>query len=314
LHGALFIRWGVRLQCGNTVSLPPMQQRSVLQWIIFIALALTWGSSFILMKRGLDVYTPEQVAALRIGIAFLFLLPLAFRYFRSINPKPWAALAGMGITGNLIPAFLFTKAETMISSSLTGMLNSLTPLFTLLVGLSMFKRKTNGWQVAGTLIGLAGALALIATGRQDEHPGNVWLGSVLVVIATFFYGISVNIIKAKLDGVNAVGATVLALCIIGPVALGYLFTTDFVHRLTTHPQALQSLMFVCVLAVFGTALSVIVYNMLIRDAGPLFASSVAYLIPAVAIGWGMTDGEAFGMLPLLCIGVILTGVWMVNRK
>ena len=291
-----------------------MQQRTALQWIIFVALALTWGSSFILMKRGMDVFTPDQVAALRIGIAFLFLLPLAFRFFKRINPKPWGALAGMGITGNLIPAFLFTRSETMISSTLAGMLNSLTPLFTLLVGITLFKRKTNRWQVAGTLIGLAGAIALIATGKQDEHPGNVWIGSLLVIIATFFYGISVNIIKAKLDGINAVGATVLALCIIGPVALGYLFTTDFLHRLATHPLAWQSLGFVSILAVFGTALSVIVYNMLIRDAGPLFASSVAYLIPAVAILWGVADNEAFGLIQLLLIGVILTGVWMVNRK
>lgn len=291
-----------------------MPQRSLLHWVIFIALALTWGSSFILMKRGLEAFSSDQVAALRIGIAFLFLLPLAFRHFRKLNPKPWAALAGMGIFGNLIPAFLFTKAETMISSALTGILNSLSPMFTLLVGLVVFRRRVNFWQTAGILVGLVGAVGLVAYGPQESHPGNVYLGSALVVIATLCYGISINIIKVKLDGVNAVTATVLALCIIGPMALTYLFTTDFVYRLQTHPQAMAALGYVSILAIFGTALSVIVYNLLIRETSPLFAASVTYLIPIVAMGWGLTDGEAVNVIQVVMIAVVLAGVWMVNRK
>lgn len=291
-----------------------MGERNFLHWIIFFALALTWGSSFILMKRGLDVYPSDQVAALRISIAFLFLSPLIIRHYRKAVAKPWIWLAGMGTFGNLLPAFLFTKAETMISSALTGMLNSLVPVFTLLIGMMVFRISVLWQQIIGVFIGLAGAVGLIAMGQSDPHPGNVLLGCFLVVVATVFYGISVNIIKAKLGHMNAITATVLAMCIIGPIAMAYLFTTDFPVRLQSHPQALISLSYIIILAVFGTALSVIVYNILIRETGALFAASVTYLMPIVAMGWGWGDGEAVSIYHFLCIGIILAGVWLVNKK
>jgi drug/metabolite transporter (DMT)-like permease len=291
-----------------------MVSRSILHWIIFIALAITWGSSFILMKRGLDAYPSDQVAALRISIAFLFLLPLVFRYLRKNEPKPWIWLACMGIFGNLIPAFLFTKAETMISSALTGMLNSLTPVFTLLLGVFLFQVKVVRYHIIGILIGLAGAVGLIAMGQTDLHPGNVFAGSALVVLATLFYGLSVNIIRAKLGQLNAVTATVLAMSIIGPIAIAYLATTDFLFRFQTHAQAHSSLLYIIILAVVGTALSVMIYNILIRETSALFASSVTYLIPIVAMSWGLNDGEEVGLVHLICIGIILAGVWLVNKK
>ncbi|MDQ3111208.1 MAG: DMT family transporter [Bacteroidota bacterium] len=296
-----------------------MQNRKLLHWIIFIALALTWGSSFILMKRGMDAFSSSQVAALRIFIAFLFLLPIAHRH---INKKLFPLIpgfAGMGIFGNLIPAFLFTKAETMISSALTGMLNSLTPVFALVLGLAIFKNKVRWIQVIGLLIGLGGAIGLLSLGKGNvnegqENANDIFIGGGLVVLATFLYGLSVNIIKAKLDGVNPVTATVFALCIIGPMAGIYLFTTDFFHRMATHPLAWESLGYISILAIFGTALSVIVFNVLIREAGTLFASSVTYLIPVVAMGWGAFDGEIISAFHILFILVILCGVWLVNKK
>ncbi|HET6992269.1 MAG TPA: DMT family transporter [Bacteroidia bacterium] len=291
-----------------------MKNRNLLHWIIFIALALTWGSSFILMKRGLDTYSSDQVAALRIFIAFLFLLPIAYRHIRKNLFPLLPAFAGMGIFGNLLPAFLFTKAETTISSALTGILNSLTPIFTLLLGLFIFKQKTKWTQILGLAIGLSGAISLVSLGKDGVNHGNVFVGSGFVVLATLFYGLSVNIIKAKLSGVNSITATVFAMCIIGPIAGIYLFTTDFVHRLLIMPHALQSLGFVSILAIFGTALSVMVFNILIKEAGTLFASSVTYLIPVFAMMWGAFDGEAITFVHGIFILVILCGVWLVNRK
>jgi drug/metabolite transporter (DMT)-like permease len=296
-----------------------VQNRSGLHWIIFIALALTWGSSFILMKRGMDAYPSDQVAALRLFIAFLFLLPLAFRHIKRDLLKHTVGVAGMGIFGNLIPAFLFTKAETMISSAVTGMLNSLTPVFTLVLGLVMFKQKVKWLQVAGIVVGLGGAIGLLALGKDDSiEAGNrnqLIVGGSLVVLATLFYGFAVNIIKAKLGTINAITATVFAMCLVGPIGGIYLFGfTDFVYRLQTEPLAMQSLGYIAILAIFGTALSVIVYNILIREAGTLFAASVTYLMPVVAMAWGFFDHESVTLLHGFFILIILSGVWLVNKK
>ncbi|MBI3510587.1 MAG: EamA family transporter [Bacteroidetes bacterium] len=296
-----------------------MQNRSLLHWIIFIALGLTWGSSFILMKRGLDSFTSDQVAALRIFIAFLFLLPLAFRHIKKELFSNTFAFAGMGIFGNLLPAFMFTRAETMISSALTGMLNSLTPVFTLLLGFFVFKQKVRMWQIIGIVTGLSGAIGLMMLNNNSSKEiqvdqRTIFIGGSLVVLATFFYGFSVNIIKSKLSQVSSVTATVFALCIIGPVAGIYLFSTDFIHRMQTIQLAWQSLGYTAILAIFGTALSVIVYNILIKEAGTLFAASVTYIIPIVAMLWGVLDHEMVSYLHGIFVLVILGGVWMVNRK
>lgn len=291
-----------------------MKSNPLLNWIIFTGLALTWGSSFILMKRGLDAFSSGQVAALRISIAFLFMLPLGIRHFNGEIWKNWLGAAGMGIFGNLLPAFLFTKAETMISSALTGMLNSLTPLFTLITGLILFRVRVKPWQIVGIVVGLAATFVLLNAGEKEESSSNALLGGGMVMLATLFYGLSVNIIKSKLSHMNPVAATLLALTIIGPVAMIYLFSTDFIHVMQTHPLAWQSLGFITILAVFGTALSVIVYNILIRDAGVLFAASVTYAIPIVAMLWGVFDGEWINWIHIVAICGILSGVWMVNRK
>jgi len=291
-----------------------MSGKSVLNWVIFIALALTWGSSFILMKRGLDAFSSSQVAALRISMAFLFLLPLGIKHYSKELWSNWKAAAGMGFLGNLIPAFLFTKAETLISSALTGMLNSLTPVFTLITGLLIFRVRVTGLQIIGIFIGLIATIGLLLLGGDKQSNANALLGGGLVILATVGYGFSVNIIKSKLSHLNAISITLLALSIVGPLAIVYLFSTDFVHVLRTHPLAMHSLGFVAILAIFGTALSVIVYNILIREAGTLFAASVTYAIPIVAMLWGMFDGEQVTWYHALCILGILSGVWMINKS
>lgn len=288
--------------------------QSLRSWIIFIALALTWGSSFILMKRGMDAFSSEQVAAIRIGMAFLFLLPLAVKRYTKELWSNWKAAAGMGFFGNLIPAFLFTKAETMISSALAGMLNSLTPLFTLITGLLLFRVRVTMLQVVGIIIGLGATIGLLNVGNEESFNADALTGGGLVILATVGYGLAVNIIKSKLGHLRAVDATLLAMSLVGPVALVYLFSTDFIHVMQTHPKALESLGYTAILSIFGTALSVIVYNVLIRDAGILFAASVTYAIPVVAMMWGLFDSENVTVMHGVFILGILSGVWMVNKK
>lgn len=284
-----------------------------LQWLILVALALVWGSSFILMKRGLESFSSDQVAALRMFIAFLFMIPFALKYVKKEQGQHWKAFLGTGLLGNFIPAFLFTEAETGISSSLTGMLNSLTPLFTLILGVALFRAKTRWVNVIGVILGFAGALGLLTVGAANEVNRNIAYG-VYVLIATVCYGLSVNIIKRWLGPINSITITTWALMLVGPPAGIYLFTTDFLQRLTDQPMAWESLGYISVLAVFGTALSVILFNILIKMTSALFASSVTYLIPIVAMGWGVFEGESIMLLHFLWIGLILAGVYLVNRK
>ncbi len=284
-----------------------------INWSIFVLLALIWGSSFILMKRGMVAFSNNQVAALRIFIAFLFLSPLLFKHLKKDFLKHWKAIVGMGVLGNLIPAFLFTKAETGLSSSMTGALNSLTPSFTLLIGVFFFKVKTHWINAIGITIGFIGALGLLMVGKKDTMDNNL-LYVFFVVLATICYGLSVNIIKKYLNDANPVTCTVWAMLFIGPIAGAYLFTTDFTQRLASYPHALESLGFISILAIFGTAISVIVFNVLIRNTNAVFASAVTYLIPIVAMGWGIFDNEAVLPMHFAWIALILTGVYLVNKK
>jgi len=266
------------------------------------------------MKRGLEVFSSDEVAALRIFIAFLFLSPLLLKHYKVDFKKHWKGFLGMGLLGNFIPAFLFTKAETGISSSLTGMLNSLTPLFTLLLGILLFKSKTKLVNAIGILIGFIGAIGLLMAGKSEDMNNNLLFG-IYVVLATICYALSVNIIKKELGGINSVTATVWAMLLIGPFAGIYLFSfTDFIADIQTNEIAFQSLGYVSILAIFGTAISVIIFNVLIKNTNALFASSVTYLIPIVAMGWGIADGETVLPLHFIWIGIILLGVYLVNKK
>ena len=288
-------------------------QNKKLAWALLIILSVVWGSSFILMKRGLDAFSSGEVAALRISIAFLFLAPFLIKYHKIDLKKYLPGLILMGVFGNLIPAFLFTKAETQISSSLTGMLNALTPLFTVLVGLVWLKVKPKGAQIAGIIVGFIGATCLMIFDAGSNNSNNVLYG-LLVLAATFFYAISISGIKKYLHDLNSITATVWAFCITGPIALIYLFGfTDFTIHLATAPMALPSLGYISILAIVGSALSVIAYNILIKNSGTVFASSCTYLIPIVAIGWGLFDGEMVNFYQIFSIVVIILSVYLINR-
>lgn len=192
------------------------------------------------------------------------------------------------------------------------MLNSLTPLFTLILGVMVFHIKVKRVNVIGIIIGFIGALGLILAGEKTIS-GNIFYGG-LVVIATLCYAVSVNVIKHYLQNVPTLGIASLAFLFVGPLAGAYLFTTNFSTIVAADPNALNSLGFISILAVFGTALSVIVFNVLIQQTNALFASSVTYLIPVVAIMWGLFENERIHPFHYLSIVVILLGVYLVNKK
>lgn len=287
----------------------------LVHWFLFLLLSITWGSSFILMKRGLEVYSSVQVAALRMFIAFLVMLPFGIYQLKNAGLKTnWKYYALVGVFGNFIPAFLFTLAQTGISSSTAGILNALTPLFTMLLAYFVFKASFSKNQITGLFLGFLGAVILIysrsGTGLVSEKPSYAWL----VVLATFCYGISVNTIKQYLTELNPIAVTALALCAIGPIAGIILFNGDFINVYTTNEQALPALGYITLLSVLGTAAAVVLYNVLIKNTSVIFASSVTYVIPVVALFWGVADGEGINMMQLSSIGIILAGVFLVNYK
>jgi drug/metabolite transporter (DMT)-like permease len=281
-------------------------------WIILFLLALIWGSSFILMKRGLEVFSSSQVAALRMFIAFLFIIPFSFKYVKKTESKDWYKFFAIGMCGNFIPAFLFTAAETGISSSLTGMLNSLVPFCTLILGILFFSAKAQANKIIGIAVGLIGAIGLLIPATISDLGTNINYGGY-VVIATIFYGISVNLIRKHASNYHSITTACWAMLLVGPFGGAYLLFSNFPATMH-HPLFWQSLGYVSILAIAGTALSVMLFNLLVKNTGTLYSSSVTYLIPIVAIGWGVFDGEVISIRHILSILVILFGVYLLNRK
>lgn len=284
-----------------------------ISWIILITLSLVWGSSFILMKQGLRAFSSDEVAGLRIVIASAFMLPFLIKHYNRLSVKKnLRGLLLMGVFGNLIPAFLFTKAETQISSSLTGMLNALTPLFTIIIGVLVYKNAVTKNKWLGVVVGFIGAVVLVLANDSSEQTKNI-LYCLLVAAATLCYAISVNGIKVYLSQVNSLTATVWSFTLIGPMAAIYLFGfTDVIEHATHHSEALSSLWYISILAIVGSALSVVIYNNLIKMSGTVFAASCTYLIPIVAIGWGLLDGEMINFIQIMAVIVIIGGIWMIN--
>lgn len=280
------------------------------------------------MKRGMEVFSSEQVAALRIVIAFLFLLPLMLKHYKVNLKKYWFGILMMGTFGNLIPAFLFTRAETGISSALAGMLNALTPVFAIIVGTLLFKTKTSFNQIIGVVVGFGGAILLVSFDEGSKSGTNNLSYALMVAAATFCYAISVNSIKKYLNDINSITATVWSFTFIGlfTIVAPFLFDLflptenqtnlwpDFFYRLKTIPNAWESLGYVSILAIIGSAISVILFNVLIKKSNAIFASSCTYLIPVVAMMWGVFDNERIVWPQYLSILVILVGIWLINKK
>ncbi len=261
------------------------------------------------MKKGLIVFSDTQIAALRMGLAWLVTVPFLIPRFREVKKKEWLILLSVGLTGNGIPAFLFAIAQTKIDSSLAGMLNSLVPILTLTFGLLLFGLKTWFLQVVGLLIGFIGAVMLIVL---PQGLGGFQPEAMLVVLASACYALNLNVVRKFLPKMPSMLITAGSFLWIGPVCLIYLFTTDFTARFNLD-YALQSFGAIAILAVVGTSLAVLMFNRLIQEGGALFASMVTYIVPVVAIGWGVLDGESVSVWSVIGVLVILGGVYLVNK-
>ncbi|MDG1529196.1 MAG: DMT family transporter [Polaribacter sp.] len=283
------------------------------KWIYLSILALVWGSSFILMKKALIGLTPIQLGALRVLIAGVFLLLVGFKSLKEIQSRHYKYIVYTAITGTFIPVFLFAYAVSGIDSSIASILNSLTPFNTFIVGALAFGFTFKKQQLLGILIGLIGTVILILKGADLNPNQNYWL-SFLIIIASIGYAFNVNMVKKHLHDISAL--SIVAgnfLLLIVPAAIVLAFT-DFFSTFEMNQTNINSLGYVTILAIVGTGLAKVLYNKMVHLATPIFASSVTYLIPIVAVFWGMLDGEKLSFTQLIAAVIILFGVYLVNKK
>lgn len=286
-------------------------QRPWIHWILFSALCIIWGSSFFLMKVGMRELSAYQVASIRILSAGLVLLPFVKKAWQSIPRAQVGRVMLSGLIGSFFPAFLFCMAETKIDSALAGILNALTPLFTLLVGILFFQLKARVLQILGTLIGFLGLTLLMVSGTGFQW-GNVGY-SMLVILATLFYGLNVNMVGRHMKEIGALDIASLAFVMLIPPSALILAYSGFFQMPLLNKSVLLSIATAGVLGIVGTAIASIIFYMLVKRAGPVFASLVTYGIPFVAVFWGILRNEQINERQLFCLLIILVGVYLVNK-
>jgi drug/metabolite transporter (DMT)-like permease len=281
---------------------------------LLILLALIWGTSFILIKQGLKVFSPAEVGSLRVAAASIFLLPFAFLRWRELKPGDHFKLFVSGMMGIFIPSFLFALAQTRLQSSVTGILNTLSPLWAVVMGVLFFHQRFRGYALLGLLISFGGAV-LLALARSEGSIGGFNAYALLVVLACAFYGTNVNYLKYKVEGLGSLTVTSVSLLLVWPFALVYLFGfTDFTQKLISEPGAWQAAGFIIILALMSTAVANLIFNKLLQISSPLFAASVTYVMPIVSVMWGVLDGEKLYLGHFIGMAAILGGVYLANRK
>lgn len=283
-----------------------------LKWVLLSILSLIWGSSFILIKKGLIGLTPIQLGSLRIIFAGIFLILVGFKSLSKISFLQWKFIALTAFFGTFIPAYLFAIAQTEIDSSVSSILNSLTPLNTLVLGSLAFGLHFRRNQIIGVIIGLIGSALLILNGAMN-HPEQNYYYALLVIIASICYATNVNLVKKHLSGMAPLSITTgNFLVLLLPAAL-ILYFTDFLNVVSI-PQVQHSMLFIVVLGVIGTGIANIIFFKLIQLSSPVFATSVTYLIPIVAFFWGLLDHEMLTPIQFVGAFIVLIGVYLSAKK
>lgn len=284
------------------------------KWFYLALLSLVWGSSFILMKKALLGVTPIQLGALRMIFTAIVLFLVAPKSIKKIQKKHYKYIFYTALAGTFIPGFLFAFAITSIDSAVVSILNSLTPFNTLIFGSILFGFSFKRIQLLGILIGLVGTLILILNGAVLHPNQNYWY-ALLIIVASFGYALNANMIKKYLSDLNALSIVTGNFLILIIPAIIVLICTDFFTTFSFQNRVLmKSLGFLAILSIVGTAIAKTIYNKLVQISDPVFSASVTYLIPIVAIFWGVLDGEKLSLLQLFGGLVILLGVYLVNRK
>ena len=284
------------------------------KWIYLGILSLIWGSSYILIKRGLVGLSPIELGSVRIIFSTIFLILMGFNSLKCLSKKQWKWLIITGFLGTFFPSFFFAFAQQYIDSSVAAIMNSSTPIFTLLVGVFFFTTVVFARQYIGVALGFLGSLGLILGGTDinGEQP----IGYLLLIIcASMCYAVNIYFLKHKLAEVSPMAMTLGNFIAILPPAVILLLFSDFfeIQNLKTQ-EVLTSLGFIALLAFFGTAIAKVMFNQFVKMASAVFVSSVTYTLPIIALFWGTLDGERINGIQIIATAVILIGVSMANKK
>lgn len=290
-----------------------VQKLFSVKWILFVILCLTWGSSFIIMKGGMEILSPYQLASIRIISAGLIMLPWIRTAYRAVPKKAVPALILSGFLGTLLPAYLFCIAQTKIDSSIAGILNALTPIFTLAIGMLFFNLKVGWIKWVGMLLGFAGMLVLVFGASRQINMQYIGY-TFFVIIATICYGLNVNVVNQYLKDVAPLHiATIAFTALIIPNLIILASTGYFTDPNLLNGSLTRGTIAGVVLGIVSTCLASVIFYTLMKKAGPVFASMVTYGIPLVALGWGFVAGETITGLQVAGMAVILAGVKLANK-
>ena len=286
---------------------------SIRKWGTLVILSLIWGSSYILIKKGLTGLTPIQLGSLRVIVTTIIIAPIGYQKIKHIprQKMKWVALSAF--VGSFFPAYLFAFAETEISSSITAVMVSLTPLFTLLISVFVFSEELLKKQVFGVLIGFTGIVVLINNELLSSSFNVLYV--MFIVLAAFCYAINANVLKYKLSNIPALGIVFMSFLFMFIPAFIILCFSDFPFSdFTSDPLIIESIIYIVILALFGTAIAKVLYIKLLAISTPVFSVSTTYLMPVVAIFWGLLDGEEFKLTQFTGTAIILLGVYLVTKK
>ena len=283
------------------------------KWFYLAILSLIWGSSFILIKKGLVGLTPYQVASLRIIFAATVILLYSYNSLKKIPKASWKWILITAYTGTFFPVYFISYGQSEIESGLASIITTITPINTLVVGIIFFGLIFTKKQLLGLLIGLGGAILLIYEASGADFSINIYY-SFFIYMTTVGYAASVNLIKNYLTNISPEAVTAGIFISISPPALIVLFLSDFSSLNFHESQVINSIIFVFVLGVFSSAIAQTLFNKFVKIASPLFASAVTYTMPIVAIFWAILDGETLTLMQFFATAIILVGVYMVNKK
>lgn len=290
------------------------ENRNFLAIFLLLILSLIWGTSFILIKQGLKALSPAEVGALRVTAASLFLLPVALMRLKELKKGDHGKLLVSGLLGIFFPAFLFAAAQTNLNSSVAGILNTLSPVWTMILGALLFHQRFRGYAIVGIIISFGGSV-LLTLARSGGSITGINSYALLIVLACAMYGANLNWLKFVVHDLSSMTIVSVSLLFIGPLAAIYLFAfTDFTHTLVSVPGAWTAFGYIVLLAFMSTALANLLFYKLLRISSPLFASSVTYVMPIVAVMWGVLDGEQLQAGHFVGMAAILGGVYLANKK
>ncbi len=286
---------------------------AIRKWGTLIILSIIWGSSYILIKKGLTGLTPIQLGSLRVIVTTILIAPIGYQKIKKIPKEKLKWVAFSAFVGSFLPAYLFAFAETEISSSVTAVMVSLTPLFTLLISVIIFGEELLRKQVLGVIVGFLGIIVLINNELLESSFSLLYV--MFVIIAAFCYAVNANVLKYKLPNIPALGIVFMSFLFMFIPAFIILFFSDFPFSdFASNPLIIESIIYIIILALFGTAIAKVLYIKLLAISTPVFSVSTTYLMPIIAIFWGLLDGESFQPIQFIGTLIILMGVYLVTKK